>query len=197
MTATLPFPPETIRRPATISELPPASVATDHLALGTRDGLAYAMLEGDPWLMTIAPDDFEALRPEMESLRDRRILPIAADQVVQIDAHRGDTTATLTRQADRWVRADGAPVDTATVEALLADLTEPRVTDFVASYSSLTGFGLTAPQVRFTCTDRDGAVHTILIGDADSRQRVYVKYDNDHTVMMAHAPQLAAATVEP
>jgi len=190
--APLPGPREAVSDPGD-----PTGPNAIHMALGTRDGLVYAMLEGNPWLMTIAPDDFTALLPDTESLRDRRILAAPADRIVRIAVHRGDATVTLERRGAQWMKADGAPVDAAHVDALLADLTEPRVTDFVTSYSSLAGFGLTEPRMRFTCTDRDGAARTILIGDADSRQRVYVKHDDDHTVMMAHAPELAAVGSEP
>jgi len=179
---------------------PRAQEAGDTLtvSMGAQEGVVYAMLADDPWLLTIDPSDFEDLVPTAKSLRDRRILPIAAGRIVRIDTHLGPVTMTVQRTDGRWVRADGAPADGEAIEAMLAALTDPRVTDFVDDYASLVPFGLDKPLMRYTCTTRAGDTRTILVGNADSRQRVYVKHDDAPTVLMAHVPELTASpTGEP
>ncbi|NLF31792.1 MAG: DUF4340 domain-containing protein [Planctomycetes bacterium] len=165
----------------------------DHLllAIGTHEGGVYVMAENDPWPMKIAPTALGPLLEPSETFRDRRIVPVEAEAIAQVTVGRGDLAVTLTRRAGRWTAPEGLALPPAQLDGLAAALTEPRIGDFITSYSTLRGFALDRPFICYAVTTADGTVWTLALGATDADERLYLQRGGDHAVIMARAAELA------
>ena len=89
----------------------------------------YAMLAGDPRVFTIASYNKSAIAKSLDDLRDKRLLPISADQISRLEiSHKGQTIE-FGRNKDDWqilkpkpLRADGTIVGD-----LVSKLTDARM----------------------------------------------------------------------
>jgi hypothetical protein len=109
-----------LNQPALQVDLIEKNNKTQKLVLGDdtpASGGVYAMLSGDPRLFTIASYAKTNLDKTVNDLRDKRLLPVAADKVsqVEIDSKNGDIE--FGRNKDNWqilkpkpMRADGIQV---------------------------------------------------------------------------------------
>jgi len=149
------------------------------LAVGTHEGAVYAMVENDGWPVKLAPTALAPLIGASETYRDRRLLPVEAAAITRMTARREGRAVTVTRR-------DGRRLD-----ALTAALTEPRIRDFITRYTSLRGFGLDDAPLRWEIDLADGTVSTLALGAADADGRIYLLRDEEPTVIMARAAELA------
>jgi Domain of unknown function (DUF4340) len=89
----------------------------------------YAMLTGDPRIFTIASYNRNMIAKSLNDLRDKRLLPLSADQVNHLEIVRNHQTMEFGRSKEEWqilqpkpLRADGTQVS-----ELLQKLTDARM----------------------------------------------------------------------
>ena len=125
----------------------------------TPTGSVYAALANDPRVFTIASYTKTNLDKSLNDLRDKRLLPVNADRVSQIELMRKNQDIAFGRNKDAWqilkpkpYRADGAQVS-----ELLNKLTEAKM-DLSGSDSSdaISAFSKATPLATAKLTDESG-----------------------------------------
>ncbi len=162
------------------------------LAVGTHEGTVYAMANRDGWPVKLAPAALAPLIEPSESLRDRRLLPVAPEAIARVTVRRDGRAVTATHEDGRWIGPEGQALASGAVGGLTAALTEPRIRDFIGDYASLKGFGLDNPSTRLEIALADGTVWTLDLGTTAAGERIYLLKGEDPTVIMARAAELAA-----
>ncbi|MBL8226894.1 MAG: DUF4340 domain-containing protein [Bryobacterales bacterium] len=97
-----------------------------------------------------------------------KILAIPEDQVTQVEIRRKDGKNTTIKKADKWqiVAPEKLGVDQDVVNSMLstvASLNSDRLVE--ENTSDLANYGLNAPNVEVTITQKDGKSSKLLIGD--------------------------------
>jgi hypothetical protein len=105
---------------------------TQKLLLGTdtpAGGAVYAMLSGDPRLFTVASSTKTSLDKSLNDLRDKRLLPVDADKVNQIEVVRKNSDIEFGRSKDDWQILKPKPMraDSSQVGDLVRDLTNAKM----------------------------------------------------------------------
>lgn len=79
---------------------------------------AYAKLDGDPRVFTVATSTKTSLDKSLNDLRDKRLLPVDSDKISQVELIGKQEDIAFGRDKDRWqivkpkpLRADGSAVD--------------------------------------------------------------------------------------
>lgn len=125
----------------------------------TPTGSVYAALANDPRVFTIASYTKTSLDKGLNDLRDKRLLPVNADQVSQIELMRKSQDLAFGRNKDAWqilkpkpYRADGAQVS-----ELLNKLTDAKM-DLSGSDASdaSAAFSKATPVATAKLTDESG-----------------------------------------
>lgn len=125
----------------------------------TPTGSVYAALANDPRVFTIASYTKTSLDKGLNDLRDKRLLPVNADKVSQIEVIRKNQDIQFGRNKDAWqilkpkpYRADGAQVS-----ELLTKLTDAKM-DLSGSDSSdaSSAFSKAIPVATAKVTDESG-----------------------------------------
>ncbi len=109
-----------------------AKVKTQKLLLGTdtpAGGAVYAMLAGDPRLFTVSSSTKTSLDKNVNDLRDKRLLPVDADKVSQIEVIRKNADVEFGRNKDSWQILKPKPMraDSIQVGDLVRDLTNAKM----------------------------------------------------------------------
>lgn len=105
---------------------------TQKLLLGTdtpAGGAVYAMLAGDPRLFTVASSTKTSLDKNVNDLRDKRLLPVDADKISQVEITRKNFTIEFGRNKDGWQILKPKPMraDSVQVGDLVRDLTNAKL----------------------------------------------------------------------
>jgi hypothetical protein len=105
---------------------------TQKLLLGTdtpAGGAVYAMLSGDPRLFTVSSSTKTNLDKNVNDLRDKRLLPVDADKVSQIEVVRKNTGIEFGRNKESWQILKPKPMraDSIQVGDLVRDLTNAKM----------------------------------------------------------------------
>lgn len=105
---------------------------TQKLLLGTDTppgGAVYAMLSGDPRLFTVSSSAKNSLDKSLNDLRDKRLLPVDADKISQIEVVRKNGDIEFGRNKDDWQILKPKPMgaDSAQVGDLIRDLTNAKM----------------------------------------------------------------------
>jgi Domain of unknown function (DUF4340) len=89
----------------------------------------YAMLAGDPRLFTIASYTKTSLDKNLNDLRDKRLLPVDADKISQIEIVRKNSDLEFGRNKDNWQILKPKPMraDSIQVGDLVRDLTNAKM----------------------------------------------------------------------
>lgn len=96
----------------------------------TPSGAAvYAMLSGDPHVYTIASYNKSAIAKSLNDFRDKRLLPVSADQISRLDIFRKDQTLEFGRTKEEWQILQPKPMraDSNQVGDLVGKLTDARM----------------------------------------------------------------------
>jgi len=137
----------------------------------TPTGSVYAALANDPRVFTIATYTKTSLDKGLNDLRDKRLLPVSADHVSQIELVRKNQDIAFGRNKDAWqilkpkpYRADGAQVS-----ELLNKLTDAKM-DLTASDSSdaSSAFSKATPLATAKLTDESGTQQLEVRKDKDT-----------------------------
>src|SRR3954468_887175 len=105
---------------------------TQKLILGTdtpAGGAVYAMLSGDPRLFTVSSYTKTNFDKTLNDLRDKRLLPVDADKVSQVEVVRKNSDIEFGRNKDNWQIVKPKPMraDSIQVGDLVRDLTNAKM----------------------------------------------------------------------
>ena len=105
---------------------------TQKLLLGAdtpAGGAVYAMLAGDPRLFTVASYTKTSLDKNLNDLRDKRLLPVDADKVSQVEILQKKSDIEFGRNKDAWQILKPKPMraDSVQVGDLVRDLTNAKM----------------------------------------------------------------------
>ena len=135
---------------------------TQKLLLGTdtpAGGAVYAMLSGDPRLFTVASYTKTSLDKTLNDLRDKRLLPVDADRVSQIELVRKNSDIEFGRNKDEWQILKPSPMraDSIQVGDLVRDFTNAKM-DLSSSDAKqeASEFGHAVPVATAKLTDESG-----------------------------------------
>src|SRR5581483_3088604 len=119
----------------------------------------YTMLAGDPRVYTIASYNKNTIAKTLNEFRDKRLLPVSADQVSRLDIIRKNQTIEFGRTKDEWQILQPKPMraDSTQVGDLVQKLTDAKM-DLSASEpkSSTSAFTSGTPVVTAKTTDPSG-----------------------------------------
>jgi hypothetical protein len=89
----------------------------------------YAMLSGDPRVFTIASYNKTSIAKTLNDFRDKRLLPVSADQVSRLDIVHKNQTMEFGRTKDGWQILQPKPMraDSVQVGDLVQKLTDARM----------------------------------------------------------------------
>lgn len=182
---------------------------------GTNEELAYMMLldgeaAGDPFAPPSKLDDtvyvarrglLDELKQDPSAMRNRRVVRMAAADVVAVDATlkardgeplQGAHGVRLL--AEQWVWADGVPVPGSTPERVAQMVSELEVEQFIdAPEGDLVKYGLGAPVATVTLSDREGASRVVQLGalgpvdkdpEGNPRPRRYARVEGDSAIYL-------------
>ncbi len=135
---------------------------TQKLLIGSdtpAGGAVYAMLAGDPRLFTVASYTKTSLDKSLNDLRDKRLLPVDADKISQIEVVRKNSDIAFGRNKDDWQILKPKPMraDSIQVGDLARDLTNAKMdlSSADAKQEALE-FGHAAPVATAKLTDESG-----------------------------------------
>lgn len=135
---------------------------TQKLLLGTdtpAGGAVYAMLAGDPRLFTVSSYTKTSLDKRVNDLRDKRLLPVDADKVSQIEVIRKNLNLQFGRNKDSWQILKPKPMraDSVQVGDLVRDLTNAKMDLSTADpKQEASEFAHAAPVATAKLTDESG-----------------------------------------
>ena len=135
----------------------------------------YAKRGDQPIVYALAEFSFNTLNKTAAQLRDKTVLPVDPSRVGKVTIERKDGgSVTLTRADGGW-KLEGVnkkKVKDDAVARFLDDLRELRGSEIAAEPAKdLAAYGLDAPDVRVSVTDRDGqAVGTVLAAKRDTKR---------------------------
>lgn len=135
---------------------------TRKLLLGSdtpAGGAVYAMLAGDPRLFTIASYAKTSLDKSLNDLRDKRLLPVDADKVTQIEVIRKNSDLEFGRNKDDWQILKPKPMraDSVQVGDLVRDLTNAKMDLSAAdAKQEASAFARATPVATAKLTDESG-----------------------------------------
>jgi hypothetical protein len=135
---------------------------TQRLLLGTdtpAGGAVYAMLSGDPRLFTVSSSTKTSLDKTLSDLRDKRLLPVDADKISQIEVVRKNSDIEFGRNKDDWQILKPKPMraDSVQVGDLVRDLTNAKMDLSSAdSKQEVLEFGRATPLATAKLTDESG-----------------------------------------
>jgi Domain of unknown function (DUF4340) len=135
---------------------------TQKLLLGSdtpAGGAVYAMLSGDPRLFTVSNYAKTGLDKNLNDLRDKRLLPVDADKISQIEVVRKNSDIEFGRNKDDWQILKPKPMraDSIQVGDLARDLTNAKMdlSSADAKQEAL-AFSHAAPVATAKLTDESG-----------------------------------------
>jgi len=179
-------------------------VGADAPKLSRFDALAYVLKDDDGTLYVARSGMLETFEKDPSILRNRRVVKMAAEDVVAIDGTlRADEDQGLSGEAgvryaaEQWVWKDGVPVSGSTPKRVARRFAELEVEDFVdATDDDWARYGLTEPLAMIRLRDRDDSERNIRIGaegpavedpDGNPRKRFYAAVDGESAVYIVHS----------
>ena len=172
--------------------------AVHTLVLGAKGQTnIYARLEGSEDVFLVAPDVLETLRPDVQALRRKRLLDVAASDVDALVIGK----AKLEKKAWEWLVQEpvAGKADSDAVEAFVRALCDLEAEKFADEAAPLALYGLDAPAavIQLRLAGKDKTV-TVLIGsrgDSTGEKR-FVKLADGKAVAVVAAEKVKPLTVE-
>jgi hypothetical protein len=151
----------------------------------------YVALDGDDRLFVVEASAVDALRPDLKSLRDKRITRVRPEDVQRISVSEHGTLLVEASRAEaaaageegaaepeaRWdlEKPVAQPADAERIRRVIQNLAFARASDFVDEPADLAPYGLDAPELEVVL-EQDDARDVIQIGSADSKAYVRVNH---------------------
>ncbi len=120
----------------------------------------YTMLWGDPRVYTISSYLKSSIAKSLNDLRDKRLLPVNADQISRLDLIRKAQTIEFGRTKDEWQILQPTPMraDSAQVGELVSKLTEAKMDlNGTDAKDAASAFPAATPVATAKVTDPSGA----------------------------------------
>jgi Domain of unknown function (DUF4340) len=143
--------------------------ATRSVNLGRLDAEKkgiYAMRPGEPSVLLVPQDVWQALPKNVAALRNKVVLEYDRDKVERVDIESPKGAVTLAREDTRWkiTAPEALAADSAEVGAVLSSLRDLRALGFLTDDASGIPRYLAKPEVRVTLTQKDAPPTTLLLG---------------------------------
>lgn len=118
------------------------------------EGRAYARLEGSDTIYTIDRGLRDQLVKGAKDWRDRKLSDLSASQVTRLALKTAKGEMELEKQGDNWVftKPFKARGDNEKINDLIANVTTPKVQDFISDSKDLGAYGLNDPRATLTLT---------------------------------------------
>jgi hypothetical protein len=134
---------------------------TQNLLLGddTPNGSAvYALLGGDPRVFTVASYNRNTIAKALNDFRDKRLLPVSADQISRLDVIRKGQTIEFGRNKEEWQILQPKPLraDSTQVAELVEKLTDAKMNLGIDLKQSASAFASGTPVVTAKVTSPSG-----------------------------------------
>jgi hypothetical protein len=172
---------------------------TDNL----HEELAYMIMDDGDTVYVARRGLLEEFSQDPATLRNRRVVKMAADDVVSIDAVlvavEGDDLGgegSVRYAAEQWVWKDGVPVSGSTPKRVARRLAELEVDEFVVDQpDGLERYGLIEPRARIVLKNSDDEERVIRIGgkgepfmdpDGHPHDRYHVSVEGETPVYLTH-----------
>ncbi len=178
---------------------------TYQIVVGAPAGLdgkqRYARRAGADWAVTVGSATLENLLPDLDKLRDPRVLRIKASDVTALEIASADQTARLEQIDGRWqsTTADLGNVESSAVIDVLNALEALQAVSFIDAPGAPSEYGLAAPRATLSVQVR-GSVEPIVVhvGSATgSGQYAYLRLDDQEPVIVVGASQADRLLVTP
>ena len=171
--------------------------------LNRFDALAYVLLDGEDTVFVARSSMLEEFAKDPATMRNRRVVKMAAEDVVAIDAtlvskDPDDLSGlgAVRYAAEQWVWSDGVPVSGSTPKRVARRFAELEVDEFIDEDAADLGmYGLDAPLARVTLRDRDEGTRVVLIGgkgpplvdpEGHKQDRYYTAVEGSSAVYLVH-----------
>ncbi len=162
----------------------------------------YARRGEERTVATVTKTMADRFSPDMSEWRDMRLTADEVSTADRIELATPQGSATFSKEADRWVEADGATaIDTTTVEELLKQIEDLRAVSFVPFDGEVGAFGLDQPQasLRMNVPGQPEALR-IAVGqhtDPQTKRLVYVRRDDSESVAKVRVGDIDKLIREP
>jgi hypothetical protein len=146
--------------------------ATKTLRVGKLDPAkkgVYVMREGEPAVMLVPEELWQAVPKTVAALRDKVVLRYAWDKARKLELSHGRGTVTLERQGAAWkiTAPEALPADTGAVNGLLWAVRDLKATAFLAEEPAALARYLPRPEVTVRVWEEGGgAPRVVLVGSA-------------------------------
>jgi Domain of unknown function (DUF4340) len=131
------------------------------LSLGDEtpaSGGVYAMVSGDPRVFTMASWQKSSIDKSLNDLRDRRLLPVAADKISRVELVHKRQEIEFGRNKDEWQILKPQPLraDNTQVGELVRQLSDAKMDLSGSEADALSAFAHAAPLATAKVTDESG-----------------------------------------
>ena len=168
-----------------------------------HEELAYMLMDDGDTVFVARRGLLEEFSQDPADLRNRRVVKMAGDDVVSIDAVLSsdpdddlEGEGSVRFAAEQWVWKDGVPVSGSTPKRVARRLAELEVDEFIVDEpDGLDLYGLIDPRARVVLKNEDGDERVILIGghgepfmdpEGNPRERYYVSVEGEAPVYLVH-----------
>ena len=145
-----------------------------------QDELKYMRLNQQGTVYVSRSSLLEELQRAPEEFRNRRVVPLRTQQIVNIEAvlraEEGETLAgrqEVVHQADEWLWTDGVPVSGQTPERLAKMMADVQVSEFVDDQpTDVSAFGFDEPVARVWLKNTETEILEVQFGDPGPPQQL-------------------------
>jgi hypothetical protein len=118
----------------------------------------YVMVGGNLRVYTVPTYTFQSFNKPLDQLRDKRLLPLKADDVSEVELARPNETIELDRKPAGWQIQKPEPyrADSNAADSLVRDLVNAKFDGAVATSDAESGWSKASPMVKVTLTATTG-----------------------------------------
>ena len=189
-------------KPATKPAKPPKPGKKHGLAIGKRVGdKLYAKLTGEPTVFKVDGSTLKDLQPDLVTLRVKKVMRIAADDVTAVELETAAGKASLAKKDDAWRMTAPlkGPADKDAVKKLLdaiADLKAESFKDGVAA-PGVYGFDKPSAKITLRLAGKDQTATLLIGGKSPSREMTFVKSAAGLAVAVVKTADVKGLLAEP
>ncbi len=174
------------------------------IAMGNKkhtEGERYAKLLDAPGVFLVRVTTIDDLQPSLLSLRDKKLLPVEADNVVRVELDIASGEAELVRKDDTWrmVQPFQGLANADAVSELLDELNDLKAESFRDDVVAPGGFGLDPEQGRITIHEAGKSdKQTLLLGmKSPSGEMTFAKRAASDAVAVVKTTALTPLLADP
>lgn len=178
---------------------------TQRVAFGSPVGLGsdqqYALIPTPPTVVKVPQPTVSAVIPDLNDLRDPRIVRFPATDVTWLELETGGTRVTLEKRDGTWLGTDGPvrDVEPGAVQDFIDAIVNLRALTYADNVQDWTPFGLATPKTIIRVT-ASGLVEPIMLrvgGETESGRNVYVRRNDETSALVVSAALAARLEITP